>query len=276
MLGGRTHPHACPRYHPPLPPCTPAPPCSGARPAPGGGSAGCLSQPADGRGGGAWRRTALRRVLWQRRRRRRGCRADRSAALLARVHGPPARSAHLALPCPAPPHPSPCEEQVRFDPDATGPRHLLEAVRACGFSAEPYAEQRLGAACLLGRGKLAGCLAGWRAGGSRAPAVQCAGRTHRGRGRLSSCRLSAQTNLNQPTHPPILPPLQSLSCRLCGGGPGGGGSLARRRPAVGRPHAAGLPVVHAAAHGLARRRRLAGGAQGESVGAALPAQPSPS
>lgn len=34
--------------------------------------------------------------------------------------------------------------QVRYDPDATGPRHLLAAVQAVGFTAEPFAEQRLG------------------------------------------------------------------------------------------------------------------------------------
>lgn len=34
--------------------------------------------------------------------------------------------------------------QVRYDPDATGPRYLLEAVRGAGYAAEPYAEQRLG------------------------------------------------------------------------------------------------------------------------------------
>lgn len=34
--------------------------------------------------------------------------------------------------------------QVRYDPDATGPRHLLAAVQGVGFTAEPYAEQRLG------------------------------------------------------------------------------------------------------------------------------------
>ncbi len=34
--------------------------------------------------------------------------------------------------------------QVRYDPDATGPRHLLAAVEGVGFTAQPYAEQRLG------------------------------------------------------------------------------------------------------------------------------------
>lgn len=34
--------------------------------------------------------------------------------------------------------------QVRYDPDATGPRHLLAAVQGVGFTSEPYAEQRLG------------------------------------------------------------------------------------------------------------------------------------
>ena len=40
---------------------------------------------------------------------------------------------------------------MRYDPDLTGPRHLLEAVHAAGFDAEPYQEQRLGV-CVWGGG----------------------------------------------------------------------------------------------------------------------------
>lgn len=35
------------------------------------------------------------------------------------------------------------EAEVRYDPDTTGPRHLLEAVQSAGYKAEPLAEHRL-------------------------------------------------------------------------------------------------------------------------------------
>ena len=54
--------------------------------------------------------------------------------------------------------------EVRYDPDATGPRHLIAAVEAAGFDAEPLSQQQLGE-----RGRAGGVpgLAGvWRAQGA--------------------------------------------------------------------------------------------------------------
>ena len=45
--------------------------------------------------------------------------------------------------------------QVRYDPDATGPRHMLAAVEGVGFTAEPYAEQRLGEARWVAAARMA-------------------------------------------------------------------------------------------------------------------------
>ena len=42
-----------------------------------------------------------------------------------------------------PSHPS--FSQVHYDPEATGPRHLVDAVEAVGFEASPVSGQRLGA-----------------------------------------------------------------------------------------------------------------------------------
>lgn len=47
--------------------------------------------------------------------------------------------------CCARPVPSGTVVQVRYDPEQTGPRHLVEAVEGAGFSAAPRSGQRLGA-----------------------------------------------------------------------------------------------------------------------------------